>query len=114
MKYRELVEGHRAEVLPKLEETFGGKVSILDTRCADTFKGRPVIASCSRDSIDPDETPVHTETRVYLFEMIANDGLMKSCIDGKGKWDEIAHDSAEYKRLESEARLRKLERSLPK
>ncbi len=74
--------------------------------CAQTFKDRLVLATCTIEKTGKAGT-MQTVIRRYLFETaLADDKVMRQCLKAEGgKWEAIAHDSEEFRRAQLESQL---------
>lgn len=81
--------------------------------CARTMKDRKPLATCVSQAKNKSGELLGTHTQsFYEFEMLDGDSQMRKCISAGDKWDAVSHESSEYLRAESDARLRKDEAKL--
>lgn len=109
----------------KLKETFGKdkETTLLPATCADAFKDRLVLATCTAEVSQPrgkadagptdggaDRGSISFVSRYYRFETVVNsDAFMKQCFESQGHWDALRRDSEEFQRAQRDSHARKLE-----
>lgn len=88
--------------------------TVLAISCKEAFSDRRPLAMCTEDVPVSDDgkkrglVSALGTSRFYLFETaLADDGPMRTCLNEKGKWEAIAHDSEEFKNAERESHLRR-------
>ncbi len=111
-----LGDGRSAKTDPlKLDPAeFGEGATALKKPCAETFPDRLELASCTTTKT-MDDSKVELVVRYYSFAgAFGTDKAMRSCLKDNGTWKALDRTSDEFKNAEREARLRKLERALPK
>lgn len=98
--------------------------TLLPTTCADAFKDRLVLATCTaetskrRDHADAGPADGGVEaaslslvSRYYRFEtVVESDLFMKQCFEMQGRWNALRRDSEEFQRAQRDYHARKLER----
>jgi hypothetical protein len=109
----------------KLKEALGKdkEMTALPTTCADAFKDRLVLATCTaevaqlRSQADAgppdggrDRGSLTLVSHYYRFAtVVESDAFMKQCFESKGTWDALRRDSEEFQRAQRDWHARKLE-----
>lgn len=105
------------EALRKNKET-----TLLPTTCADAFKDRLVLATCTAEvsqqrqadagasDAGADRASITLVSRYYRFAtVVESDAFMKQCFESRGTWDALRRDSEEFQRAQREWHAKKLE-----